>query len=405
MLPLSGVRVLDLSAIVLGPYASQILADYGADVIKIEPPEGDSTRHTGPTTEQGMGAIFMGVNRGKRSVVLDLKREDARAALLKLVDGADVFMHNIRPQKLAALGIDPDALLERNPRLVYVGLHGFGEDGPYGGLPAYDDIIQGLSGCAALMQRQTGEPQYFPTVAADKISGLVAAHAVLAALFKRERTGKGGYVEVPMFESMVAFNMVEHFYGLHFEPALAAPGYPRVLAPWRRPYKTTDGYLCAMPYTDAHWRHFFTAAGRPELATDPRFTSISERTKNIEALYETAAGIIRARSTADWLATFEALEIPGARMNALEDLMQDEHLRATGFFADLEDRGLGHIRFPGVPVRFDRKQLPVRVPPRLGQHTDEVLRAAGVSIGQPAQPQRAARAASPEATAISDPRL
>jgi crotonobetainyl-CoA:carnitine CoA-transferase CaiB-like acyl-CoA transferase len=405
MLPLSGVRVLDLSAIVLGPYASQILADYGADVIKIEPPEGDSTRHTGPTTEKGMGAIFMGVNRGKRSVVLDLKREDARAALLKLVDGADVFMHSIRPQKLAALGIEPDALLARNPRLVYVGLHGFGEDGPYGGLPAYDDIIQGLSGCAALMQRQTGEPQYFPTIAADKISGLVAAHAILAALFKRERTGRGGYVEVPMFESMVAFNMVEHFYGLHFDPALAAPGYPRVLAPWRRPYKTTDGFVCAMPYTDAHWRRFFTAAGRPELATDPRFTSIGERTKNIEALYETAAGIIRARSTADWLATFEALEIPGARMNTLEDLTQDEHLRATGFFAELEDRGLGHVRFPGVPVRFDREQLPVRLPPRLGQHTDEVLRAAGASVARPEQPQRAARAAPPAAAAMSDPRL
>jgi crotonobetainyl-CoA:carnitine CoA-transferase CaiB-like acyl-CoA transferase len=402
MLPLSGVRVLDLSAIVLGPYASQILADYGADVIKIEPPEGDSTRYTGPTTEKGMGAIFMGVNRGKRSVVLDLKREDARAALAKLVDGADVLMHSIRPQKLAALGIEPDAMLQRNPRLVYVGLHGFGEDGPYGGLPAYDDIIQGLSGCAALMQRQTGAPQYFPTIAADKISGLVAAHAILAALFRRERTGKGGYVEVPMFESMVAFNMVEHFYGQHFEPPLAAPGYPRVLAPWRRPYKTTDGYLCAMPYTDAHWRRFFTEAGRPELAADPRFANIGERTKNIEALYELAAGIIRMRSTAEWLATFEALEIPGSRMNTLEDLNSDEHLRATGFFAELSDAGLGRVRFPGVPVRFDRQALPVRLPPRLGQHTDEVLREAGAVAGKPEGPTRVAPA---PASAMSDPRL
>ena len=292
MLPLQGVRVLDLSAIVLGPYASQILADYGADVIKIEPPEGDSTRFTGPTTERGMGAIFMGVNRGKRSAVLDLKREEGRSALMKLIDTADVLMHSIRPQKLASLGIEPAAVLARNPRMVYVGLHGFGEDGPYGGLPAYDDIIQGLSGCAALMQRQTGEPQYFPTIAADKTSALIAAHAILAALFRRERTGQGGYVEVPMFESMVAFNMVEHFYGLHFEPALAAPGYPRVLAPWRRPYKTTDGYLCAMPYTDAHWKRFFGEAGTPEVAADPRFASIGERTKNIEALYKQAAEII-----------------------------------------------------------------------------------------------------------------
>jgi crotonobetainyl-CoA:carnitine CoA-transferase CaiB-like acyl-CoA transferase len=383
VLPLQGVRVLDLSAIVLGPYASQILADYGADVIKIEPPEGDSTRFTGPTTERGMGAIFMGVNRGKRSAVLDLKREEGRSALMKLIDTADVLMHSIRPQKLASLGIEPAAVLARNPRMVYVGLHGFGEDGPYGGLPAYDDIIQGLSGCAALMQRQTGEPQYFPTIAADKTSALFAAHAILAALFRRERTGQGGYVEVPMFESMVAFNMVEHFYGLHFEPALAAPGYPRVLAPWRRPYKTTDGYLCAMPYTDAHWKRFFGEAGTPEVAADPRFASIGERTKNIEALYKKAAEIIATRSTAEWLAKFAALEIPASRVNSLEDLPCDEHLRETGFFTTIDDPQLGRVRFPGVPVKFDRQRPTVRMPPRLGEHTEEVLREAGAVIREP----------------------
>ena len=374
MLPLAGVRVLDLTAVVLGPYASQMLADYGADVIKIEAPEGDTTRYTGPTTETGMGAIFLGVNRGKRSVVLDLKREEARAALMRLVDTADVFMHSIRPQKLVDLGADPATLLARNPRLVYAGLLGFGEDGPYGGLPAYDDIIQGLSGCAALMQRQTGEPQYLPTVAADKISGLFAANAIMAALVNRERTGLGGYVEVPMFESMVAFNLVEHFYGLHFDPPLSAPGYPRVLAPWRRPYRTTDGYICALPYTDAHWRRFFIEAGRLELADDPRFASITERTQHIETLYEMAAGIIGTRSTAEWLATFQALEIPASRINSLEDLPHDEHLRATAFFATLDDAKLGRLRFPGVPVKFDRERPPVRMPPRLGEHTSEVLR-------------------------------
>ena len=401
MLPLEGVRVLDLSAIVLGPYASQILADYGADVIKIEPPEGDSTRYTGPTTEKGMGAIFMGVNRGKRSAVLDLKREDGRAALARLIDGADVLMHSIRPQKLASLGIDPQSVLARNPRLVYVGLHGFGEDGPYGGLPAYDDIIQGLSGCAALMQRQTGEPQYFPTIAADKTTGLIAAHAILAALFRRERTGKGGYVEVPMFESMVSFNMVEHFYGMHFDPALAKPGYPRVLAPWRRPYKTTDGYVCAMPYTDAHWQRFFAEAGMPEVAADSRFASITERTKNIEALYQQAADIIATRSTAEWLARFEALEIPASRMNSLEDLTEDPHLRETGFFTSIDDPQLGRVRFPGVPVLFDRERPPVALPPRLGEHTAEVLREAGV----PAQPPRSLQRTAAAVSTATDPRL
>ena len=210
MLPLNGIRVLDLSTVVFGPYASQMLADYGADVIKIEAPEGDSTRKTGPTTESGMSAIFLGVNRGKRSVVLDLKTAPAREALLKLVDTADVLMHSIRPQKLAAIGLDPETVRTRNPRLVYVGLHGFAEDGPYGGMPAYDDIIQGMSGCAALMERQTGTPQYFPTIAGDKTCGLVAGQAILSALFHRERTGEGAYVEVPMFEAMVAFNLVEH---------------------------------------------------------------------------------------------------------------------------------------------------------------------------------------------------
>jgi crotonobetainyl-CoA:carnitine CoA-transferase CaiB-like acyl-CoA transferase len=387
MLPLDGVRVLDLSTVVLGPYASQVLADYGADVIKIETPDGDSTRKTGPTTEAGMGAIFMGVNRGKRSIVLDLKTVPGREALLKLVDTADVLMHSIRPQKLAQIGLDPQSLLARNPRLVYTGLHGFAEDGPYGGMPAYDDIIQGLSGSAALMERQTGTPQYFPTIAADKTCALVAAHAILAALFRRERTGQGGYVEVPMLESMVAFNLVEHFYGQHFEPPLAGPGYPRVLNRWRRPYQTTDGFVCAMPYTDAHWQRFFIEAGHVALATDERYTDITARTTHIESLYELAAEIIRTRSTADWLTTFNRLEIPASVMHRLEDLQQDAHLRQTGFFETLDDPAMGRLVFPGVPVKFDRARPPVGMPPRLGQHTAEVLAELGLSESMMSAPE------------------
>ena len=379
MLPLDGIRVLDLSTVVLGPYASQILAEYGADVIKIETPEGDSTRRTGPSTEAGMGAIFLGVNRGKRSIVLDLKTAQDQEALLRLVDTADVLMHSIRPQKLKAIGLDPETLRARNPRLVYVGLHGFVQDGPYGGMPAYDDIIQGMSGCAALMELQTGTPQYFPTIAADKTTGLVAANAILAAVVMRERTGKGSYVEVPMLESMVAFNLVEHFYGQHFEPPLAAAGYPRLLNPWRRPYQTTDGYVCAMPYTDAHWQRFFIEAGAPELATDKRFKDISARTLNIEKLYELAAQIISGRSTQAWLETFNKLEIPASTMNRLQDLQQDEHLRATGFFETIHDPAMGELRFPGVPVKFNHSRPPVAMPPRLGQHTDEILAEIGLS--------------------------
>ena len=382
MLPLEGMRVLDLSTVVLGPYASQVLADYGADVIKIETPEGDSTRKTGPTTEPGMGAIFLGVNRGKRSIVLDLKTAAAREALGELVDTADVLMHSIRPQKLAQIGLDPQTLLARNPRLVYAGLHGFAEDGPYGGMPAYDDIIQGLSGSAALMEKQTGTPQYFPTIAADKTCALVAANAILAALFRRERTGKGAQVEVPMLESMVAFNLVEHFYGQHFDPPLAGPGYPRVLNRWRRPYQTTDGYVCAMPYTDAHWRRFFIEAGMEALASDERYRDITARTLHIDSLYETAAAIISARSTADWLATFGRLEIPASQMHRLEDLQQDPHLRETGFFEAIDDPAMGRLIFPGVPVKFDCARPPVRMAPRLGEHTAEVL----AEIGLPGKP-------------------
>lgn len=378
MLPLDGIRVLDLSTVVLGPYASQILAEYGAEVIKIETPDGDSTRRTGPSTEDGMGAIFLGVNRGKKSVVLDLKQPSGRETLLKLVDTADVLMHSIRPQKLAAIWLDPQALRTRNPKLVYVGLHGFAEDGPYGGMPAYDDIIQGLSGCAGLMERQGGTAQYYPTIAADKTTGLVAAHAILAALFKRERNGEGSFVEVPMLESMVAFNLVEHMYGHHFDPPLGAPGYPRLLNPYRKPFRTLDGYLCAMPYTDQHWKRFFIEAGEPALADDPRFVNISLRTKNIEALYEIADRIIPTRTTAQWLEVCARLEIPASKMNRLEDLQADEHLVTTGFFETIEDPAMGTLRFPGVPVQIDGRRLPVRMAPRLGEHTEEVLASIGV---------------------------
>ncbi len=387
-LPLAGVRILDLSAVIFGPLATQTLADYGADVIKIEPPEGDSTRFTGPDKEHGMSTVFLGANRNKRGVVLDLKLADDRAALLKLVDGADVFVHSMRPQKLVKLGIDPETLLARNPRLVYAGLHGFAEGGPYAGRPAYDDIVQGISGNAALMQRLTGAPAYYPTIAADKTCAQVAAHAILAALFKRERTGKGGFVEVPMFESMVAFNLVEHLYGEHFDPPISGTGtgYPRVMAAWRKPYQTSDGFVCAMPYTNAHWQRFFNETGHSQHAADARFANISERTKHIEPLYQITGDILRTRSSAAWLELFERLEIPAARVNQLEDLAHDPQLVAGGFFETLRDEKMGAVRFTGVPVKFDGVRPAVRMPPRLGEHNDEVLRAAGVLSGS--QPRR-----------------
>lgn len=380
MLPLSGIRVVDLSTVVMGPYASQWLADLGAEVIKVETPEGDSTRRTGPAAEDGMSAIFLGVNRSKKSVVLNLKQPAAQAALHRLLATADVLLHSMRPQKLARLDLDPASVMARHPRLVYVSLLGFAEDGPYGGRPAYDDIIQGLSGNAALMAAQTGTVRYFPTIAADKTSGLIAALSISAALAGRERQGgKGGMVEVPMFESMVAFNMVEHLYGQHFDPPRSAAGYPRVLAPLRRPYQSADGYVCMMPYTDAHWRDFFTAAGRNDLASDARFANIAARTRHIETLYEITGDIVRTRSTDAWLALCETLQIPVARVNDLDDLVNDPHLLATGFFDRVEDAAMGTLRFAGAPVRFDGERAHAGVPPRLGEHTREVLGAIGMS--------------------------
>ena len=377
MLPLQGIRVLDLTSVIFGPLASQVLADYGAEVIKVESPEGDSTRYTGPGHEPGMAAMFMGSNRNKQSVVLDLKQPAAQQALLALVDSADVFMHSMRPQKLAALGIAPEALRQRQPRLVYANLLGF-LPGPYAGRPAYDDVIQGMSGLADLMQRQSGEARYLPTIAADKTCGHVAAHAILAALLQRSRTGEGCVVDIPMFETMVGFNLVEHFYGQHFDPALSAPGYPRVLAPWRRPYKTADGHLSMMPYTTAHWQRFFTEMGRPDLAADPRFADIAQRTQHIEALLELASGFVAQHPTAWWIATCERLEIPAAPVARLEDLPSDPHLAETGFFEQVQDPAMGAMRFPGVPVRFDGQRPPIAVPPRLGEHTRAQLARAGL---------------------------
>jgi crotonobetainyl-CoA:carnitine CoA-transferase CaiB-like acyl-CoA transferase len=376
--PLAGVRVVDLTSVLFGPYAAQTLGDYGADVIKVEAPEGDSTRSTGPGREAGMSPVFLGANRNKRSVVLDLKQPQARDALLALVDTADVFMHSVRPQKLVPLGLDAATLLARRPGLVYAGLHGFRASGPYGGQPAYDDIVQGLSGIADLMQRQGGEPRYLPSAAADKTCGHVAAHAILAALFARQRSGRGCEVEVPMFESMVAFNLVEHLYGRHFEPPTAGAGYPRVLAPWRRPYRTLDGHVCMMPYTDAHWRRFFAEAGRAELCADPRFSSIGARTQNIEALYDLLAQIAATRTSAHWLEACRRLEIPAGPVNRLDDLPDDPHLRAIGFFETIEDPAIGTLRFTGVPVSFDGRSPPPSMPPRLGEHTREVLAQAGL---------------------------
>lgn len=380
---LDGVRVIDLTTVIFGPSATQILADYGADVIKVETPEGDTTRHTGPAQEPGMASLFLGSNRNKRSVVLDLKRQQARDALLTLMTTADVFIHNIRPQKLEALGLSRTRLMEANPRLIYVGLHGFGEEGPYAGLPAYDDIIQALSGAADLNRRQTGTPRYMPTVLADKTAGQMAVHAVLAALFQRERTGIGQYVEVPMFEAMAQFLLIEHMNAHHFgDPGSANDadfGYRRTIAEWRKPYRTHDGYVCFLPYSDRNWQDFFVAMGLEEHARDPRFATIGERTRNIEELYRLLEELLARETTGHWLELGARLGIPCARINRLGDLESDPHLKAVGLFATLPSGAEWEMRFTRNPVRHSNSHVEPRMPPRLGEHSADILAEIGLT--------------------------
>jgi crotonobetainyl-CoA:carnitine CoA-transferase CaiB-like acyl-CoA transferase len=378
--PLHGIRILDLTAVVAGPLATQMLGDMGADVIKIESPEGDAPRHTGPARSPGMAALFMGLNRGKRSLVLDLKQERAKAALWRLIATADVLVHSMRPQKMAKLGFAHETVCTKNPRLVYAALHGYRDGGPYSGQPAYDDVIQGQSGIAALMGGLAGEPLYAPMILADKTCAHAIVGAISTALFARERTGCGCFVEIPMFEQMVSFVLGEHLFGHNFVPPLGALGYTRVLARWRRPYQTKDGYICMMAYTQAHWRKFWDMVGKPELHDDPRFDSIATRAKNVVALYELAGSLIAGKTTNEWLALLREREIPAARMASLDEVMSDPQLAATGFFKRATHPSEGEILYTDLPVRFGGASVTsARLQPRLGEHSVEVLREAGLA--------------------------
>ena len=376
--PLDGIRVLDLTSVVLGPYATQIMGDLGADVIKVESPEGDTTRNTGEARHPGMATVYLNANRNKRSLVLDLKQESARDALMRLVEGADVFVHSIRPQKIAALGFGPEPVQARNPRIIYAAIHGFREDGPYSGRPAYDDIIQGACGISALMQAVTGEPLYTPMVTADKTCGLTTAYAVMAALFHRERNGQGQAIEIPMYETMVSFTLVENLYGWVFDPPQGQIGYPRAMTSYRRPHKTADGYVCFLAYTDAQWARFWQQVGRPELSRDPRFLTLAERTTHIEPLYELAGQYLAKRTTAEWLEVLARLEIPHMPMNRLEDLPNDPHLKAVGFFRKVDHPTEGPLLTTDIPVRYSRTPGAIERPaPGLGEHSVALLEEAG----------------------------
>jgi crotonobetainyl-CoA:carnitine CoA-transferase CaiB-like acyl-CoA transferase len=372
--PLDGIRVIDASTVVNGPWAAQTLGDYGADVIKVEPPQGDHSRQIGPARSSGMSSLFLGCNRNKRSIVLDLKQPAARDAMLRLVRGADVLMHNFRPRPAAALGLAYEQVAAVNSGIVWVATYGFRAAGPYRDKPAYDDVIQAGAGFAAIQAVVADEPRFIPTLVTDKVTGQAVVAAVLAALLCRERTGVGQAVEVPMFETAAAFLMVEHLEGATFIPPIESVGYKPHLVPWRRPLRTKDGYLAVLPATDDKWRAFFRLAGRADLAEDARFGTVAGRREHNEALYRVLGEIVATRTTGEWMDDLGRADIPAMVVNTLESLLDDPQLAATDFWREVNHPTEGRLRMPDIPARFHGTPGDVRrLAPRLGEHSREIL--------------------------------
>jgi len=376
--PLAGVRVVDLTAMVFGPYCTQIMADLGADVIKVEPPAGDNTRFVSPGPAPGMSGVFVNINRGKRSVVLDLRSEPGRDALRRLVRGADVFIHSMRARAIAKLGFDYEAVAALQPDIVYTNCTGFSRRGPDGDRPAYDDTIQAECGLPAVQALLTGQASYVGSILADKVAGLTALYATMTALFHRERTGEGQEVEVGMFETMASFMLVEHANGALFDPPLGPAHYHRAVEPNRRPYPTKDGHISALVYNDKQWAAFVGAV-KPAWASDPRYATLELRAQHTAEVYAKLGETMRERSTREWLDLFRSIEIPAAPIRSLDELFDNPHLNAVGLFETV-DTPHGPVRFPGPPTWFSR--TPGRVAggaPELGADTEAVLAELGPS--------------------------
>jgi crotonobetainyl-CoA:carnitine CoA-transferase CaiB-like acyl-CoA transferase len=381
-LPLAGLRVVDLTTMVAGPYATLLLVDLGAEVIKVEPPRGDQARDLGPRVSPDMGAVFVNCNRGKRSVVLDLTTVDGRDALRRLTATAAGFVHNLRPDAAERCGAGAETLRAGNPELVHCTIRGFGSRGRYRDLPAYDDIIQGAAGIAGAQEWVNGEPAYVANAIADKVAGLMGALAITAALHERGATGHGSTVEVPMFESLVAFGLLEHLWGRTFVPPLGEARYPRMSAPERRPYPTADGWVSVVVYTSEHWRKFFDLIGRPELMEDERYSTLWSRTQNLASLHGLLAESLLTRTTEEWLDALQDVGIPAIRYSRIDDLFTDPHLTDAGLFQHVQHPTEGELLQIATPISFDGEHGPVDRPaPHLGEHTAEILGELGIDPG------------------------
>ena len=383
--PLENTLVVEMGSVVLAPYAAQVMADLGAEVVKVEPPTGDNTRRLGVLRNAGMGALFLNCNRGKKSLALDLKQPQGQQALRRLLDRADVLIHNMRASAAERLGIGYGQLAEANPRLVYCSAYGYGARGRYAARPAYDDVIQAGCGIAALRGRIDGKPSYSPTIVADKTTALFAVVGIMGSLMRRAATGRGEQMEVAMFETMAHYMSIEHLGGLSWQQAAGPSGYTRLLNDFRRPHRTRDGFMAVLPYTAAQWQAFFDWAGRPDVLQDPRFCDDAGRSQNIDALYQVVSTILPERSNAEWAALCTEADIPHSPVNDIDDLVGDPHLADVGFWHPFTHPTEGPMRAPAFPVRYGGPTgdaTPAGPAPLLGQHTRELL----ASLGY-AQPQ------------------
>jgi len=372
--PLSGVRILDLTSVIMGPFATRILGDMGADVIKIESPEGDSIRTYHPFRHEGMSGPFLNLNRNKRSIVLDLKTEEGRQVLDRLIETADVFLHTMRPKAVERLGYTYDRVSALKPDIIYCGAYGFSEEGPYGDKAAYDDLIQAGCSYAATSASLYGEPAYAPTVLCDKLAGQAVAYSVLGALFARSNGAGGQKVEVPMFETAIDFMVVEHLGGFAFEPDLGPPGFARILSKKRKPFRTKDGHACILPYSDRNWRDFFAFIGRPDLTSDPRFKSLRERVLNIHELYGLIEEAGPGYTNDEWVSFCDSVSIPCMPVLAIQDLPEDPHVKAVKLFSTGEHPSEGAYKVIRAPVSFSKSPFKLRHhAPKLGEHTDAIL--------------------------------